>query len=77
MSYSLPESVRFTSVCVHSSKDKHQTLVQLIFYFRYFDSTRMGVVVGRHFLGHAMEVVERSITDTLERVELVGHAMEV
>jgi hypothetical protein len=37
----------------------------------------MGVVVRRHFLGHAMEVVERSITDTLERVELVGHAMEV
>ena len=37
----------------------------------------MGVVVRRHFLGHAMEVVERSITDTLKRVELVGHAMEV
>ena len=67
----------FTSECVHSSKDKHQTLVQLIFYFRYFDSSRMGVVVRRHFLGHAMEVVERSIIDTLERVELVGHPIEV
>ena len=25
----------------------------------------MGVMVRRHFLGYAMEVVERSITDTL------------
>ena len=58
----------FTSECVHSSKDEHQTLVQLVFYFRYFDSTRMGVVVRRHFLGHAMEVVERSSSEPWSKV---------
>ena len=31
----------------------------------------MGVVVRRHQLGHTMEVVERSSSDTLEQVEVV------
>ena len=47
-------------ISVHSSRDKHQTLAKLILFFRYYDGTRMGVVVRRHKLGHAMEVVNRS-----------------